>query len=138
VGGFGVVGLLLLLAVKWAALAWVLTTSHSLLALVAVPALARWTVVIAARSFPSARPGGMGDAFRQGLDGWSLTVATLVALAAALPLLWVGAVLWAAGAAAFVALAFLARARLGGLTGDVYGGIIELGETTALVALCFL
>ncbi len=138
VGGFGVVGLLLLLAVKWAALAWVLTTSYSLLALVAVPALARWAVVIAARSFPSARPGGMGDVFRQGLDGWSLTVATLVALAAALPLLWVGAVLWAVTALAFLALAFLARARLGGLTGDVYGGIIELGETAALVALCFL
>jgi cobalamin synthase len=27
---------------------------------------------------------------------------------------------------------------LGGLTGDVYGGIIELGETAALVVLCLL
>jgi adenosylcobinamide-GDP ribazoletransferase len=138
VGGFGVVGLVLLLAVKWAALAWVLTTSYSLLALVAVPTLARWAAVIAARSFSSARPGGMGDAFRQGLGGWSIAVATLVALATALPLLWVGAVVWAVVVAAFLALAFLARARLGGLSGDVYGGIIELGEAAALVALCFL
>jgi adenosylcobinamide-GDP ribazoletransferase len=138
VGGFGVVGLALLLAVKWAALAWVLTTSYSLLALVAVPALARWAAVVAARSFPSARPGGMGDSFRQGLDGFSLTVVTLIALAAVLPLLWVGAVLWAAVIVAFLALAALARIRLGGLTGDVYGGIIELGETAALVVLCLL
>ncbi len=138
VGGFGVVGLTLLLLVKWAALSWVLTTSHALLALVAVPALARWAAVVAARSFASARPGGMGDVFRQGLGGWSIAVATLVALAAAAPLLWVGAVLWAVVTAAFLALAFLARARLGGLTGDVYGGIIELGEAAALVALCFV
>jgi cobalamin synthase len=45
---------------------------------------------------------------------------------------------WAVVVAAFLALALLARARLGGLTGDVYGGIIELGEAAALVALCFL
>jgi cobalamin synthase len=42
-------------------------------------------------------------------------------------------VVWAAVVIAFLALAFVARSRLGGLTGDVYGGIIELGETTALV-----
>ena len=138
VGGFGVVGLTLLLLVKWAALGYVLTTSQALLALVAVPALARWAAVVGARSFASARPGGMGDVFRRGLGGWSLAVVTIIALAAIAPLLWVGAVLWAVVTVAFLALAFFARARLGGLTGDVYGGIIELGEAVALVALCFV
>lgn len=138
VGGFGVVGLVLLLLVKWAALVWVLTSSRYLLILVAVPAVARWTVVIAAKGFVSARPGGMGDVFRGGFGRWGLAVATVVALAAAAPLLWLGAVIWAAAALAFLALAFFARARLGGLTGDVYGGVVELGETAALVALCFI
>ena len=51
--------------------------------------------------------------------------------------LW-AVVVWGAVVIAFLALAFLARARLGGLTGDVYGGVVEVGETAALVGLCFL
>ncbi|MCL4466154.1 MAG: adenosylcobinamide-GDP ribazoletransferase, partial [Chloroflexi bacterium] len=96
------------------------------------------TSVLAAYAFPSARPGGMGDHFRRGLTWRGLLVATLFALAAAGPLVWRGAVIWAAAVVACAALAFLARARLGGLTGDVYGAIIEAGETLALVTLCFL
>ncbi len=137
-GGFGAVGLVLLLLVKFAALAHVLQSDHRLLVLAAVPAVARWAAVVSAWSFSSARPGGMGDLFRAGLDVRTVVIATLFALAAILPLLWRGAVVWAAAAVAFLAFAFLARQRLGGLTGDVYGGIIELGETTALVAICFL
>ena len=35
-------------------------------------------------------------------------------------------------------MARLATARLGGLTGDVYGAIVELTETVTLVAACLL
>lgn len=142
-GGFGVLGLVLLLLVKLAALTWVIGSEHALLALVAVPAVARWAAVVAARMFPSARPGGMGDTFRAGLGPVALAIATIIALAATAPLLWAGSlpwavVVWGAVVIAFLALAFLAQARLGGLTGDVYGGVVEVGETAALVGLCFL
>ena len=72
-GSFGVAGLALLLLVKLAALEGVLAATGAplvrLAPVVAIPALARWGVVIAAASFPSARPGGMGDAFRRGRGG---------------------------------------------------------------------
>lgn len=137
-GGFGAAGLVLLLLVKFAAIQGVMGKPHALLTLVAVAAVARLAAVVAAYSFPSARPGGMGDYFRRGLTWRGLALAVVVALAAAAPLLWRGAVVWAAVAIACVLLAFLAKRRLGGLTGDVYGAIVEVGETFALVVLCFL
>ncbi len=132
-GGFGAVGLVLLLIVKLAALDGVLRSPAALLTLVAVPALARWAVVIAAKAYPSARPGGMGDYFRRGLGRRELLLATVFAVALAAPLGWRGLILWVAAGLALLGLARLACSRLGGLTGDVYGAIVELAETAALV-----
>jgi adenosylcobinamide-GDP ribazoletransferase len=108
------------------------------LAFVAIPAVARWAVVVAAAAYPSARPGGMGDHFRRGLGRRETVAATVITLAATSLGLWRGALLWAAAGLALLALASLARSRLGGLTGDVYGAIVELAETLALVLACFL
>lgn len=132
-GGFGAAGLILLLLIKLAALQGVAAGPAGSWALVAIPALARWAAVVAAKGYPSARPGGMGDYFRRGLGGRELLIATAIAAVMAAPLLWRGALLWGAAGAALLALAASARARLGGLTGDVYGAIIELAETAALV-----
>ncbi len=137
-GGFGAVGLILLLLVKLAALQGIMAGPHALPALIAIPALARWAAVIAAKAYPSARPGGMGDFFRRGLGRRELDIATVIAALAAAGLLCRGPILWAAAGLALLAMAGLARARLGGLTGDVYGAIIELAETGALVVGCFL
>lgn len=137
-GGFGAVGLILLLLVKFAALQGILGRPNDLLILVAVAAAARWAAAVAAYSFPSARPGGMGDYFRRGLTWKGLSVATVIAIAAAAPLLLTGTVVVAAAALACFVLALVARSRLGGLTGDVYGAVVEVGETLGLVALCFV
>jgi adenosylcobinamide-GDP ribazoletransferase len=137
-GGFGATGLILLLLIKLAALQGVTASPHALPALIAIPALGRWAAVIAAKAYPSARPGGMGDFFRRGLGRRELVIATACASLAAVGLLWRGTILWAVVALALLALARLARVRLGGLTGDVYGAIIELAETAALVAACLM
>lgn len=135
-GGFGAAGLILLLLIKLAALDGALRSPHALLALIAIPALARWAAVGAAKAYPSARPGGMGDTFRRGLGRRELVIATGLAALAAAPLLWRGPILWAAAGLALLTMARLAHSRLGGLTGDVYGAIIELAETAALIAAC--
>lgn len=127
-GGFGAAGLVILLLVKFAALQGILGRPHHLLILVAVVAVARWAAVAAAYAFPSARPGGMGDFFRTGLTWVVLLVATVLGIAAAAALLWRGMVVWAAILLAFLVFATFARSRLGGLTGDTYGAIIELGR----------
>jgi adenosylcobinamide-GDP ribazoletransferase len=145
-GSFGGVGLMLLLIVKLAALQGILARAGGplpgwglggLAPFVVIPALARWAVVIAARAYPPARAEGMGAYFRRGLGTRELIIATvigaLIALLGGLPALaW-----WGAAALAMWLLARLAMARLGGLTGDVYGATAELAETVALVMACF-
>jgi adenosylcobinamide-GDP ribazoletransferase len=139
-GSFGGIGLAVLLLVKLAAIQGILASPAGLSVLVVVPTVARWALVIAARAFPLARSDGMAARFRQGLDAREVGVATVTAvLVAALATALVG---WRGLAPLVVApltmliKARLAVARLGGLTGDVYGAIVELAETAALVAVC--
>lgn len=138
-GSFGAAGLVLLLLVKLAALAELLAPAadrplRALLPLLLAPVLGRWAAVIAAAAFPLARPDGMGAAFRRGLGRREIILATLTAAVLCAILGWRGPVLWATAGLTLLGLARLAVARLGGLTGDVYGALIELAETVALVA----
>lgn len=134
-GGFGTTGLILLLLVKLAALQAIRTTEITAWALIASASLGRWSAAIAAGAYPSARPGGMGDYFRRGLGRRELALASAVALVATLPLGWLGLVPWSLASLALIVLCSLAQQRLGGLTGDTYGAVIELVETLSLVGL---
>jgi adenosylcobinamide-GDP ribazoletransferase len=142
-GSFGGAGLILLLLVKLAATAELLASTAdnrftALLPFLLAPVLGRWAIVIAAAAFPLARRDGMGASFTRGLDRREIVIATLTAAVACLAAGWIGLALWAAATLILFALARLATARLGGLTGDVYGAIIELAETVVLVAAALL
>ncbi len=127
-GTFGAVGLLLLLIVKFAAMA----SAPSFAPILLAPVLGRWAMVFAA-TFPLARASGMAALFRAGLTWRIVLVATILA---GLSCAFFGAFGFAAlGVASIVAwlLARLALNRLGGLTGDIYGMICESVETSVLV-----
>jgi len=133
-GSFGGVGLILLILVKLGALSEV---AGNPAIMILTPALARWALVVAAAAFPLAKQEGMAFFFRQSLGRREILIATTTA-ATLLALGWTrGGValisLPAAAALAMAAVSWLATRRLGGLTGDVYGAIIELGETAALL-----
>jgi adenosylcobinamide-GDP ribazoletransferase len=137
-GGFGGIGLGILLLVKLAAIQGVWTSPWRLLALFVVPVLARWALVIAARAFPLARPDGMAAHFRQGLGWREVIIASVTAALVTALVGWRGLALLGAVIVAMLAVSRLAVARLGGLTGDVYGAIVETAETAALVAACLV
>jgi adenosylcobinamide-GDP ribazoletransferase len=127
-GAFGAVGLMLLLMVKVAAFASAPTFATILLA----PILGRWTLVHAA-AYPLARRDGMAVLVRAGLTRREILVATVFA---ALTAAAFGGLGFAAFFAAFVAATLIARfaiARLGGLTGDIYGMICESVEVMTLL-----
>jgi adenosylcobinamide-GDP ribazoletransferase len=141
-GSFGGIGLAILLLVKLASIQGVMASPTRLSVLVIVPTVARWALVLAARAFPLARPDGMAAHFRQGLGAREVAIATVTAVlvAALFAALagWHGLVPLVVASLAMLVMARLAVARLGGLTGDVYGAIVELAETAALVGACLV
>jgi adenosylcobinamide-GDP ribazoletransferase len=152
-GAFGVVGLTLFLILKILAVAslpalgvfhdsyWMVgglpNTYFPVGFFALATSMSRWLIVLAA-SQPLARPGGLGADFKQGLTPH------VMALAALVPLVWVtlGLILGGWQMLAAIALAHLAalavvamaRARLGGVTGDVFGLTVELSELVILLA----
>ena len=140
VGAFGLVGAVLLLMVKAAALA-ALPGPARPAALLLVPTLARWIMSGAVVLAPYARPGpGLGRLARTGAGTRELALATGTALLAAV-LAWLLGLGWAAAllppvvALVAVLLAAWIRRRIPGLTGDTYGALCELGEAAGLLAL---
>ena len=97
--------------------------------------LGRCTVFIA-RRLPSARPEGLGSAVAAGTSKTHEAAALVLALGlCALN----GPQGWGALAAVLLVAALLLSAawrRLGGVTGDVYGCLIETGECAALTVCC--
>jgi adenosylcobinamide-GDP ribazoletransferase len=82
-----------------------------------------------------ATPGqGLGAAFAAGLSRWAGPAHVVVAGALAAWLLGIGglAVAAAAWSLALLAAAFVAR-RLGGVTGDVLGAVVEVAELGTLL-----
>jgi adenosylcobinamide-GDP ribazoletransferase len=134
-GSYGVVAVVLVLAMKLAALSSLPPSIRSV-ALIIAPCLGRWGIVFATGTFPYARPEGMGRAFKESIRLQHVILAGAIALYAA----WVGAglaglLLWLTVGSSVIVAARLISARLGGLTGDTYGAICELTEAAVLVAL---
>jgi len=135
VGAFGVAGGVMMILLKFVALAS-LTNPLRTLALFSVPVFSRWAMAYALYVYPYARADGKGNVFKENARRVDLIIATILALAFTLPL------------AGYIAIAFLVlawlitllvarfvMARIGGLTGDVYGALNELVEVTLWLLL---
>lgn len=135
VGAQGAAALTLLLIAKVVALSQVVER-RDLLALLAFPTIARWLAALLIVVFPYARPEGLGRAFSGEAGRVQAGVATGIA-AVVVAVLGPPLILPALGtAAAVLGFAFWLHRRLGGMTGDVYGAAIELGEVVMLFLCC--
>ncbi len=131
-GTFGVAGVVLALLLKSTAIA---TLPPAWPALLLAPLWARWLLLVAAQR-PSARPGGMGASMSLAQHPGRLAGAALLPLVVTAIL---GGLLWPAVAgAALAALGVLglAQRRLGGVTGDVFGAVVEVSEVVFLCVAC--
>ncbi len=105
-------------------------------ALLLAPLWARWLILWAARQ-PPARKDGLGSAFAAALTPRVLVVTALLPFLLTLVAAWFD---WrsmlgvALAALATFGVVRLAQARIGGVTGDVFGAVVELSETAMLVA----
>lgn len=143
IGPFGVVVLVLVLLAQAAAIAQAVSTGTAASGLVLAAATGRTAVLLAARrGVPAARPQGLGALVASsvpmptawvGAAGLLAAAAVLGALDGASPAAALLGV--SAGLGAAFALERHAVRRLGGVTGDVFGALVETGTTVALVVL---
>ncbi len=132
-GTFGGIALAAALLLKTTALASLSGTERSA-ALLLAPVLGRWAILFAMTLFPSARPGGLGDACRKHCPVSRL----LLGSAAAVPIVLAvagrrGAALLALAPGGALLLSTWISHLLGGLTGDSYGAVCETTEIAALL-----
>jgi adenosylcobinamide-GDP ribazoletransferase len=114
----GVMGALALAAILGLKVALLVASSTWiwLPALLLAPALGRWAICYGLCGYPSARPDGLGAMVQAQTTPSILRDATMIAIGLALFARW-----W--------------TRDLGGLTGDTYGALCEIGEVIALAAL---
>lgn len=134
-GTFGGLGLILLILLKFVCLL-ALPGARIRLLLPLAMGISRWLLLWAGKQ-PSVRPGGMGAEFAGGLKPSAFLIAGLTALVLTAAAVWqIG---WTALAAVLAVhlLALLifqsARRRLGGVTGDVFGLLVEFSELLILL-----
>lgn len=144
IGSFGAVAVAALLLLKWSALLGMEERGAIVAALLAAPAVARGALVMAIAAYPYAREGdrpagaepGMGAGFHAAARGPAgvIAVASAVAIATAI-YGGAGAAIAAGVIVGGVVIAWWPYTRLGGLTGDTYGALVEVLETGALLAI---
>jgi len=146
VGGFGIVGAILLLLVKYVSLNNVPDTLL-MATLVLMPVVSRWAMVYAIFVYSYAKPSGLGKVFKQEASWARFTIATIITLAVAIGLArWadatyfylVGLVIMAGIWVIVVAMASFLKGKLSGLTGDTYGAINEVAEVGVLILVLLL
>jgi adenosylcobinamide-GDP ribazoletransferase len=129
IGAFGVIGLILVLFLKAAALTSLTAQSSDSILLAA--SLARWCI-LPAGLLPLARPSGMGADFASGFQRsfilWGAVIPVVITVF--LGIRGVFSIFVGLSAAALVL--FLAKSNIGGVTGDVFGMVIEIVETAVL------
>ena len=138
IGSYGVIARILSLGLRWLALSTLFAAGLALPVLIAAGALSRAAMPALMHALPPARDGGLSRSVgRVPFDTAVLAaaVATVLALLAlglvALPLvLAVTAAAWGIGA--------LARAKIGGQTGDILGAAQQMAEVSLLLVLASL
>ncbi|MBN1160614.1 MAG: adenosylcobinamide-GDP ribazoletransferase [Dehalococcoidales bacterium] len=140
-GAFGVVGIILVLLIQYAALNSVPADKMTAV-LLFMPTISRWAMVYAIYAFPYARKEGLGTAYKTATRWPQFIIATIITLAIAgalYPLLNVtGFIVFSGVLVITTGLAFYFKYKFAGLTGDTYGTINEIGEVIALIVVVII
>jgi adenosylcobinamide-GDP ribazoletransferase len=135
-GAFGIVGVVLLLLVKYVSLNSI-PEVLMMATLLFMPVVSRWSMVFAIFAYPYAHQSGLGTAFKQNTR-WpqfiSATIITFVVALALFPFFSITGLLLIFSIWVITTLfSIYLKHKFAGLTGDTYGAINEVAEVMALV-----
>ncbi len=135
IGSFGVLALILVTLARWSALSALLTTSSPFGAIIAVAALSRAVMAALMAWLPNARGAGLSQSVGRPRARTAM-IAMLLALALGLIFTgWQALVMLLVAGLTSLGLGLIARAKIGGQTGDVLGAAQQLAEAAALCTL---
>lgn len=138
IGAFGVMAIVFVLLTKVLLLS-LLAGDVRVATVLTLPVLGRFSVCFAGALFGAAKSEGLGSDLN-GVGLFEVLMAALTTVAVAVVAFRTGALAVLLGVVLFVLVAsFLMARRLGGMTGDTYGALIELTELwTLLLVVAFL
>ncbi|MFV0491630.1 MAG: adenosylcobinamide-GDP ribazoletransferase [Pseudorhodobacter sp.] len=137
IGTYGVLALLLSCLIRWVALT-ALIAAGQWFALIAVGAASRASIAVAMALLPNARGSGLSQSVGHP-PFWSAALAVMIGVLALLVSTgWAGLAAILAIVLASAIVAGLARAKIGGQTGDILGAIQQVSEAVALSVLTAL
>lgn len=137
-GPIAICAVVLILLLKYASLEVLLTGSQWLL-IMAVPVIGRLAVMSVIATVPYIRAAGLGTVLSVETPKkiiWTAMLVSVVVLLCFSPLTMTMALLLAAGITVLLACIFMRR--LGGMTGDIYGAVIEIVEAAVLMLFAIL
>lgn len=130
-GTFGAIGLLMTLLLKVALVADLRPSAFGLLL---APVVARWMILFVTR-WPLATERGMGSAFAKDVSKSTIVVAGLIPLLLGAWLGWQALLAILGAILIMMACSFWATRAIGGVTGDLFGLVVEWSETAVLLVL---
>ena len=137
-GPAGVVALVVVLLIKFAALAAVVSAENTF-ALIAAPIIGRTALPLLFLTTTYVRANGLGSAMAAHLPRKpAIIVISTTAIALISTAGTQGLWLLLACAGVFISLRLLMIKRIGGTTGDTAGALVEIAEATALATLALL
>jgi adenosylcobinamide-GDP ribazoletransferase len=134
VGALGVISVICLILLKISFLNEIPATVFYP-ALILMPVISRWTIVFNADKYPYARKtDGLGEPFAKFAGTKELVLATLFTLVfAGLLMQFKGLIIWFAIMAVLFLLGRWISKKIGGMTGDAYGAMVEITEVLFLI-----
>lgn len=140
VGAFGVAAIAMIFIAKFGLFGSIQFNRDALAMLVILPAMSRWACVYASFIYDPARPDGMAKIFLENVTLKEFLIAGAImtaAIAALLPLLKaVSILIWLILSTVLISAA-LTR-KIGGVTGDILGALIEIEEVAALAGIIII
>lgn len=136
-GPVGVISLVLLLLLKWAALVVLLGAGQWAVLLLA-PWLGRWVLPLLLFTTPYVRPGGMGQTLTEHMPRRSLPALLAIHALAMLLCGWSGVLALVMAVVIWKVVRHYLCERLGGTTGDTAGALVEMVEVGVLVGCALM
>ena len=138
IGTYGVLALILGVAVRWSALSIILGSGTVIGPLIAVAALSRAPMVAVMAAMPNARGAGLSAGVGRPSGQVAVIALTLGLGISVLTLGTSGGAITLCVIAVSLGMALIAKVKIGGQTGDILGAVQQLSEIAALSVLAAL